>query len=309
LSNKNKYVVSVSVATLWTSHNSAREIDREAITNPPDINAWLDKLDYENRLDLCESNLVQSQVLFGQEVQVLEESGDWAKVVVPEQPSKKDQRGYPGWIPASQLMTVSEWDIKTGPVAVVTSRKAVLYSSSKVPSIELSYQTILPVVEEGDEYVTVKTHHGIGFLKKENVSVASSYANRKIGTGIDVVSAGEQFLGLPYLWGGMSSFGYDCSGFSYTVCRANGVIIPRDAGDQAFSGTKVALEEIQPGDLLFFAYEEGTGSIHHVGIYHGDGKLLHSPKTGKTVEIIDLAGTIYEKELCAASRYWQETEE
>jgi cell wall-associated NlpC family hydrolase len=92
------------------------------------------------------------------------------------------------------------------------------------------------------------------------------------------------------------------------MCKANGFIIPRDAHDQANAGVEIKLEEIRPGDLLFFAYEGGKGRIHHVGIYYGDGKLLHSPNTGKTVEIIPLAGTIYERELCAARRYWVESE-
>jgi cell wall-associated NlpC family hydrolase len=56
--------------------------------------------------------------------------------------------------------------------------------------------------------------------------------------------------------------------------------------------------------LLFFAHEKGEGSIHHVGIYYGKGKMLHSPKTGKTVELIELKGTLYEEELCAARRYY-----
>ncbi|WP_409305114.1 NlpC/P60 family protein [Peribacillus sp. SCS-155] len=305
----NKYVVNVPVATLWTKPESARDIDKEATTKPLNIEAWLTKMDYDNRLDLCEANRVQSQVLFGQAVQVLEESGVWAKVVVPEQPSKKDERGYPGWIPVCQLTPDADWDLANGPVAVVNSGKAILYSSGREPVMELSYQTILPLQEKGSEYITVKTPDGIGLLKAEDVSMRTGIDNRRKGNGQDIVEAGKQFLGLPYLWGGMSSYGYDCSGFSYSVCRANGYTIPRDAHEQADAGAEIELDKIQPGDLLFFAYEDGKGSIHHVGIYYGDGKLLHSPKTGKTVEIIDLEGTIYEKELCAASRYWQETEE
>ena len=63
------------------------------------------------------------------------------------------------------------------------------------------------------------------------------------------------------------------------MCKANGYIIPRDAHDQAEAGKRIALNEMEPGDLLFFAYEEGKGSIHHVGIYYGEGKLIHSPNT------------------------------
>lgn len=88
------------------------------------------------------------------------------------------------------------------------------------------------------------------------------------------------------------------------VLAATGRAIARDAHEQAKGGTTVPLGSIVPGDLLFFAHEEGKGVIHHVGIYAGEGKLLHSPKTGRPVELLDMEGTIYEKELCGARRYW-----
>jgi cell wall-associated NlpC family hydrolase len=63
-----------------------------------------------------------------------------------------------------------------------------------------------------------------------------------------------------------------------------------------------------PGDLLFFAYEEGKGNLHHVGIYDGNNKMLHAPQTGSGVEVIPLKGTVYEKELFAVRRYWKTSE-
>ncbi|WP_162875106.1 C40 family peptidase, partial [Enterobacter cloacae] len=74
-----------------------------------------------------------------------------------------------------------------------------------------------------------------------------------------------------------SSYGYDCSGFAYSMYASQGITIPRDASDQALAGTEAASNQLRPGDLLFFAYEEGKGRIHHVGIYIGDGKMIHSP--------------------------------
>lgn len=302
-----KWLVNVSVATVWTSFDSPRKIDRDAVTNPSQIDDWLNGLSYETRLGLCDDNLVQTQVLYGQEVLLLEEKEDWAHVLIPEQPSSKNENGYPGWVPKTQLVKCSaDWDFGNGPVAVVVRPKAIL---SKENSMEVSFQTILPLLSEGEDWVKVKTPDGTGTFAKEDVLVYPSLAERYKGSGQDIVAAGEQFLGLPYLWGGMSSYGYDCSGLSYSMCKANGYIIPRDAHDQANAGKHVDVKDLKPGDLLFFAYEEGKGKLHHVGIYYGDGKLLHSPNTGKTVEIIPLAGTIYEKELCAARRYWLETEE
>lgn len=86
--------------------------------------------------------------------------------------------------------------------------------------------------------------------------------------------------------------------------RAAGLVIPRDASDQAKSGTAIEREDLEPGDLLFFAYEQGQGYVHHVAIYYGDGQMIHAPKTGKTVEIITLRGTDYETEYWGARRYW-----
>lgn len=309
MSTQQKWLISVPVATLWTASDSSREIDREAVSHSVDLDSWLEKLTYEPRLELCNGNLVQSQVLYGEEVIVLEEKGNWAHVIVPSQSSSKDERGYPGWIPKAQLVQKRNWNVNSGKVAVVQKKKAELYTNSKDPELVLSYQTVLPVLKENAEWVQVQTPSAEGFLKAEDVSVYESMNGIPKGNGKDIVASGSQFLGLPYLWGGMSSYGYDCSGFSYSMFRANGYIIPRDAHDQAESGNPVELDALEPGDLLFFAYEEGRGKLHHVGIYYGDGKLLHSPKTGKAIEIIDLKDTIYEKELCAARRYWQETGE
>lgn len=302
-----RMVVNVPVATVWTSFDSSRELDDKAISNPVDLEGWLNGLEYETLLDLCNSNLVQTQLLFGEEVLVVEEKGDWSSVICLDQPNSKDERGYPGWVPTSQLVDKTERDVPAK-VHTVTSKKAPLFDENQRHTLELSYATKLPVISMDSDKMEVLTPTGTGFISISDVEVFNSLDSFEQRDGISIVKSGEQFLGLPYLWGGMSSFGYDCSGFSYSMCKANGYIIPRDAHDQAAAGDEVPLDALQKGDLLFFAYEEGKGRIHHVGIYYGDGRLLHSPNTGKTIEIIDLAGTIYEKELCAARRYWQVTE-
>lgn len=104
-------------------------------------------------------------------------------------------------------------------------------------------------------------------LELTDVPLAPTPAVRHIGHGI--VEQGTRFLGLPYLWGGVSSYGYDCSGFAYSMHRYFGISIPRDASDQAKQGALIEKEHLQPGDLLFFAYEEGKGSIHHVAFTPG----------------------------------------
>lgn len=300
----NNWVVNVPVATIWTLPSSPRPLDKKAITNPVDIQDWIEGQSYGELLELHQANLVQTQVLFGEKVQVLEEKAEWLKVLVPSQPTSKDERGYPGWIPKGQLVQIEDWEVKNGAIAVVRSNKATLYDVEERCVTLLSYQTRLPLLRHEGEWVKVRTPIGLGLLKKVDVALVTPQSEQTKRTGRDIVIEGEKFLHLPYLWGGMSSFGYDCSGFTYNMCKANGYIIPRDAVDQSQDGVPVKLSELEPGDLLFFAYEEGKGKIHHVGIYYGDGKMLHSPKTGKVIEIIELKDTFYEKELCAARRYW-----
>ncbi|MFM1653574.1 NlpC/P60 family protein [Brevibacillus sp. B_LB10_24] len=300
-----RMVASVPVATVWTTPASPREMDRPAIENPADLTGWLQAMSYEDRLELCEANLVQTQVLYGSLVEVIEEEAGWLKVVIPSQPSKKDERGYPGWMPKCQLLEASGFAANPDqPTAVVTSTAARLYDKEGEPGITLSFLTRLPVISQSGEWIEVTTPAGPQLLKQSDVAVFLTERDIPIGTGKQIVEAGKQFLGLPYLWGGMSSFGYDCSGFAYNMHLANGIIIPRDASDQAKQGKAVERQDLQPGDLLFFAYEEGKGAVHHVGIYAGDDQMLHSPKTGKTIELLPLSGSAYEVELCAARRYW-----
>lgn len=294
-------VVTVAVATLWTKPQlPPRPVDTPVLGNPVDMEAWLEGLDYEKRLACCTDHLIQSQLLYGEKVLVLEETGDWARVVVPGQPCSKDERGYPGWIPKVQLGDVVAAGSEQQ--AIVVKAFAPLYEKKDEEVLKLSFQTWLPVASIDGEWVEVATPHGSRWLRSEDVEVIEHDSLR--GGGKEVVCAAEMFLDLPYLWGGMSAYGYDCSGLAYNMVRSIGVIIPRDASDQIKVGKHVEEADVQPGDLLFFAYEEGKGAVHHVGIYHGDGKMIHSPKTGRTVEIIDLAGTIYEKELCGIRRYW-----
>ena len=104
-------------------------------------------------------------------------------------------------------------------------------------------------------------------------------------TGLDVdslLASARQLSGRPYLWGGTSAKGMDCSGFTKMAYHINGYVIPRDASQQVHAGEEVALDDnlsaVQPGDMLFFGSlrEDGSQRITHVGFYLGDGRLLHS---------------------------------
>lgn len=102
------YESKVPVANVWTAPHSPREIDQKVLQDSINIKEWIDQQTYEEKLALCEENLIQSQILLGERVIGLEETDGWIKVVIPQQASRKHPEGYPGYIPAEQLNQVTE---------------------------------------------------------------------------------------------------------------------------------------------------------------------------------------------------------
>ena len=103
------------------------------------------------------------------------------------------------------------------------------------------------------------------------------YASGKAQT---VISQAQKHLGVPYVWGGATPSGFDCSGLTQYVYRSVGVELPRVSRDQQNTGVQIPTSQVQPGDLVFMGYP-----AYHVGIYIGNGKYLHAPQTGDVVKI------------------------
>ncbi|MGM9926597.1 MAG: NlpC/P60 family protein [Bacillus sp. (in: firmicutes)] len=95
-----------------------------------------------------------------------------------------------------------------------------------------------------------------------------------------VISTAKKYLGVPYVWGGTTPSGFDCSGFTSYVFRSVGVSLPRTSRQQQNVGTQISVNSVQPGDLVFMGKP-----AYHVGIYIGNGQYIHAPQTGDVVKI------------------------
>lgn len=290
--------VTVSVATLWRQPSSPRPVDRPALRNPAQIRTWLAGMTLADRRGL--SGRADTQVLLGDRVLVIALAGDWAKVAAPDQPSPLDSRGYPGWVPVAQL---------TGTAPPAMTRTATVVSGtawlhSDVPggsrTVEVSYGTRLGVLSTVGGWVRVSAPPGRTLrVSADDVSVTLRDAPALPATGTARVASAKQFLGLPYLWAGTSGFGLDCSGLTYLVLRVHGATIPRDAEPQSRFGTAVSMANLRPGDLMFYAT---SGSIHHVTMYAGQGRMIHAPRTGGVVEVVPVATPSLAEEFSGARR-------
>lgn len=191
--------------------------------------------------------------------------------------------------------------------------------------LEISFETRLPVVAVEGDWVAVavpaagpaaaaagsrvngssaRRDPGVKWLRRAHVTLLGREGPGDPRGG-ELLATARRFLGVPYLWGGTSGFGVDCSGFVYLVHRAHGVLIPRDAGPQRDfgHGRPVERDRLEPGDLLFFAHDGGRGAVHHVTMYAGDGRMIHAPNSERSVEVIPLETPPYGEKYAGARRY------
>jgi len=282
--------VTVPATTLWTGPDAAREVDGPAVTGRCDVAAWAAGLDAEARAGLHGRTL--SQLLLGESVRVVGERGDWAEVRALNQPSSADTAGYPGWVPRAHLGARVRREHGAGAFVVTPTAPCLTDDGDR---LELSFGTALWVAAAGDDHAQVLLPgERQGRIPLEHVRLAHKRQQPTYGPD-DILASAAQFLGLRYLWGGTSAWGLDCSGLVHLAYRAHGVVLPRDAFDQAELGRgvpgeaayvePVPLDEVRPGDLYFFA--RPGRRIYHVGFVSrpvqedGTRWMLHAPESGE----------------------------
>jgi cell wall-associated NlpC family hydrolase len=223
---------------------------------------------------------VVSQALLGQVVRILEEKDGFARIQTPDH--------YAGWVAVASLAPYPSSAVpryaRKGAVAEVTALMANLYRDPSVtsarPKAQAPFGTRLEIDSSVEiperavaRWAAVRLPSGEGaYIQRGDVRIGDGAAARVPGTGGDLVATARRFLGAPYLWGGMSYHGVDCSGFMSRVYAANGFDLLRDADIQFADprGRSIDRNALQAGDLVFF----GEKKITHVGMYVGDGRFI-----------------------------------
>lgn len=208
-----------------------------------------------------------SQALLGETVIVEETAGEWCRITTPD--------GYSGWAAAAALVEPPEgWD---GPWAEIRDLWANLRpagSSLCTGLVQASIGTRLPLVGQTESWVELLLPDGQRLWTEATRVFSVGEGPCRPTTVAAICEGSHQFLGVPYLWGGRSFLGLDCSGFVQTVLRLHGVFILRDANQQAEQGEPV--ERPTAGDLAFFGPDANRDRITHVALMLDEDRFIHA---------------------------------
>jgi len=227
------------------------------------------------------------QVLLGHTVTVLKEHHGWYYVKsTPEPPLNK---GYLGWVDTDNIFRLDSTAFASYVGAqklIVTSIFATVQSSpigGTMVSDVVMRDILKPVSTVGSTYKIELPDGRVGYLQRSDAEFYDKYFSTHKPTPDAIESTARRLIGFPYLWGGTSTKGLDCSGFVKTVFGMNGINLPRDASQQSDVGENVDsrndFANLKKGDLLFFGQKADSGKperITHVAIYLGDGYFIHS---------------------------------
>ena len=224
-----------------------------------------------------------TQVPMGTPLRVLEKRSYWYRVITPE--------GYTAWTTTTGVSRMNETEFeawKATDKVMVTADFTQVLEQPKADAATVSdaiLGNILAVDHQSrGQYIAVQLPDGRqGWILRSATVPFDKWLDSRNPTEANILTTAFHFNGYPYLWGGTTTKAVDCSGFTKTVYFLNGIILRRDASQQAKTGTEIEVtdnfENLRPGDLLFFgrkATAEKKESITHVGIYMGDQRFIHS---------------------------------
>ncbi len=217
-----------------------------------------------------------SQAILGTPLHLLEQQGDWYRVETPE--------GYTGWMMGNSIVvaddsTAHAW--RTSSRIIYTAHQGAIYATTSTRGEKVSDITIGSILQTRGKarkgFVPVVLPDGReGYIKRNECADFAEWAARPFDME-QVITTAQEMMGVTYLWGGTSVKGADCSGLTKIAYFAGGVILLRDASQQAKTGEQFVPDQWHDcltGDLLFFGNAQGR--VNHVGIYLHDGEYIHS---------------------------------
>ena len=227
------------------------------------------------------SKELATQATLGTPVKVYKNDGDWYLIQTPD--------NYLAWVDKGGIEILKNNDFKNWKKAnkiIYTDITGFSYTSTTRQETvsDLVAGSILELVADEGSFYQVKYPDGrLAFVKKEEAQTYNSWLTALNPTEESLVATSKQLMGLPYLWGGTSSKGVDCSGFTKTIYFLNGMVLPRDASQQVNAGTIVDKDKdfskLAVGDLLFFgrpATDSTKQRVVHVGMWIGNNQFIHS---------------------------------
>ncbi len=223
-----------------------------------------------------------TQATLGTPIKILKNEGDWSLIQTPDK--------YLSWVDAGGIipLNVSEMALwKVAPKVIYTAIYGQSYSQPKLSSQVVSDIVAGAVMErigEQKNFFEVKFPDGRhAFLLKSEAKDFDGWLKTLQPSEVALVETAKTLMGLPYLWGGTSTKGVDCSGYTKTIFFLNGMVIPRDASQQVKTGKPIDstqhFDNLRKGDLLFFgrkATDSTTEKVVHVGMWIGNNEFIHS---------------------------------
>lgn len=208
------------------------------------------------RIDTNDRSEIISQVLFGEHFEIIDQSKQWSKI-------KLHFDNYEGWVDSKQYQVISETQYKQ------LSEDSIILNADLVEYITGPNNFLLPI----------PLGASLSFLNHPDININNFDFEGTKFSGIkpkaNLINTAFMYLNAPYLWGGKTPFGIDCSGFTQMVYKLNGYQLLRDASQQAGQGEALSfIEESEPGDLAFFDNEDGK--IIHVGIIMENNYIIHA---------------------------------
>lgn len=218
------------------------------------------------------SGEVATQALMGMPLRVMEKCGEWIRVQCPD--------NYIAYVPESSLIYMSQeqldsWKRHERYIVTVYDDQLVAEAKGDETVSDLVLGNILTAVKKKGKWIQLSTPDGrTGWVRTSNVERFDRWAQQKLDLK-KIEKTARRMMGSSYLWGGTSTKSTDCSGLVKVSYFSNGIILQRDASQQALTGKKIAdWHDAQLCDLLFFG-NSATGRVTHVGLYLKDGKYIH----------------------------------